>query len=104
MSETTTLSDAGVEPALAVLESAKGAGRLSESALANIRRWLTEPGYAEYVPRILPLVQAGKFDELDSLFWEVIPFGTGGRRGVMTDFGSATMNARTIAESANGIA
>ena len=104
MSETTTFSNSGVEPALAALESAKGAGRLSESALANIRRWLTEPGYAAYVPKILPLVRDGKFEELDSLFWEVIPFGTGGRRGVMTEFGSATMSERTVAESANGIA
>ena len=104
MSETATISDSGVGQALAALESAKGTGRLSESALANIRRWLTEPGYAAFVPKILPLVQDGKFEELDTLFWEVIPFGTGGRRGVMTDFGSATMNERTVAESANGIA
>jgi phosphoglucomutase/phosphomannomutase len=104
MSEQATTAVPGVEQALAALESAKGAGKLSESALANIRRWLTEPGYAAYVPKILPLVQDAKFEELDTLFWEVIPFGTGGRRGVMTEFGSATMNTRTIAESANGIA
>ncbi|MBI3865355.1 MAG: phospho-sugar mutase, partial [Planctomycetia bacterium] len=72
--------------------------------LANVRRWLTEPGYAAYVSRILPLVQAEKFDELDRLFWEVIPFGTGGRRGAMAELGSATMNERTVAESANGLA
>jgi len=104
MTESSIVSESGVEQALGALESAQGAGRLSESALANVRRWLTEPGYAAYVPKILPLVQEGRFEELDTLFWEVIPFGTGGRRGVMTDFGSATMNARTIAESANGIA
>ena len=104
MSEHVTTADIGVEQALAALESANGDGRLSESALANTRRWLTEPGYAAYVPKILPLVRDGKFEELDSLFWEIISFGTGGRRGVMTDFGSATMNERTVAESANGIA
>ena len=104
MSEQTTTADPRVGQALAALESAHAAGKLSESALANIRRWLTEPGYAAYVPKILPLVSDARFDELDSLFWEVIPFGTGGRRGVMTEFGSATMNDRTIAESANGIA
>lgn len=93
-----------VEPALATLESARQAGKLSESALTNIRRWLTEPGYAVYVPKIRSLVDAGKFDELDALFWEVLPFGTGGRRGRMAEIGSATMNERTVAESANGIA
>lgn len=104
MSELETLAIPGTEASLAALNSASGSGRLSESAAANIRRWLTEPGYASFVPRILPLIDAGKFEELDSLFWEVIPFGTGGRRGVMTDFGSATMNDRTVAESANGVA
>ena len=38
------------------IESARAAGRLSESAAANLRRWLTEPGYAAYVSRLLPLI------------------------------------------------
>ncbi len=104
MSNSDAFATANPGPALASLDSATGAGRLSAAAAANIRRWLTEPGYAAYAPKILPLVEAGKFEELDSLFWEVIPFGTGGRRGIMTEFGSATMNDRTVAESANGIA
>jgi phosphoglucomutase/phosphomannomutase len=104
MSEIASHSAPATESALASLEAAKAAGRITESAVANIRRWLTEPGYAVYVPRILPLIEAGKFEDLDALFWEVIPFGTGGRRGVMAEFGSATMNDRTVAESANGIA
>jgi phosphoglucomutase len=104
MSELAVPSDPKAEAALAALDSAQRAGRLSESAVANIRRWLTEPGYAAYAPRLLSLIDSGKFEELDSLFWEVIPFGTGGRRGVMTEIGSATMNERTVAESANGVA
>ena len=104
MSEVATGTASSVEPAMAQLESAARAGELSESALANLRRWLTEPGYAVYVSRILPLIDGGRFEELDRLFWEVIPFGTGGRRGVMADLGSATINDRTVAESANGIA
>ena len=104
MSELETLSTTQIDAALAAIESASASGRLSEAAVANIRRWLTEAGYAAYVPRVLALINASKFEELDSLFWEVIPFGTGGRRGLMTDFGSATMNDRTVAESANGVA
>src|SRR5262249_33695774 len=98
MSEVATGTASSVEPAMAQLESAARAGELSESALANLRRWLTEPGYAVYVSRILPLIDGGRFEELDRLFWEVIPFGTGGRRGVMADLGSATINDRTVAE------
>src|SRR5260370_25239958 len=104
MGEHTPLADPAIERALAALEAAKTSGRLSESAATNVRRWLTEPGYAAYVPKIVALIEAGAFDELDTLFWEVLPFGTGGRRGLMTEFGSATMNERTVAESANGIA
>ena len=89
---------------LAQIESAVESGTLSDGAGKNIERWLTEPQYAEYVPSIASLVDTGSWDRLDRLFWEVIPFGTGGRRGLMADMGSATINARTIAESADGLA
>ncbi len=78
--------------------------QLSESAFTNLQKWLTEPQYAAYQPAMLKLVEAGEFGTLDTYFWEVIPFGTGGRRGLMSDFGSATINERTIAESAHGLA
>src|SRR5438445_3589329 len=104
MSEKASTASTGIEPALAALDSARSAGRLSESAAANVRRWLTGPGDVAYVPGIVALIESGRFEELDSLFWEVIPFGTGGRRGLMSQFGSATMNDRTVAESADGIA
>ena len=87
-----------------MLAEAAASKRVTQGTLTNVRRWLTEPGYAPYVGRIVSLIDAGKFEELDTLFWEVIPFGTGGRRGMMSDFGSATMNERTVAESANGLA
>ncbi len=78
--------------------------KLSASAGDNLTRWLTEPQYEIYHARLEGMVEAGRFEELDLLFWEVIPFGTGGRRGVMSEFGSATINERTIAESADGMA
>jgi phosphoglucomutase len=85
------------------IESAVADGRLSAGAEDNMRRWLTEPQYAAYAKPIGALVEADRFDELDRLFWEVVPFGTGGRRGPMAEFGSATINPRTIAESAHGL-
>ena len=78
--------------------------QLSESAFTNLQKWLTEPQYACYRPSLLKLLEAKEFGTLDTYFWEVIPFGTGGRRGLMSDFGSATINERTIAESAHGLA
>ena len=79
-------------------------GKLTSTAGDNLNRWLTEPYYANYRERLIDLIDRAAFDELDRLFWERIPFGTGGRRGPMSDFGSATINARTIAESAHGLA
>lgn len=91
-------------PEQSAIEGAVGGGQLSESAGQNIARWLTEPQYREFQQPIRELIAAENWDELDRLFWEVIPFGTGGRRGPMADFGSATINPRTIAESADGLA
>ncbi|MSR58598.1 MAG: phospho-sugar mutase [Planctomycetaceae bacterium] len=99
-----TLATAPVPHFVGALEAAVAAGKLSDTAAFNIKRWLAESGYAPYAARIQALIVAGRFDELDALFWEVLPFGTGGRRGPMSDFGSATMNERTVAESANGLA
>lgn len=79
-------------------------GRLTASAAENIRAWLTEPRYAEYAPEVAEHIAAGKWQELDDVFWTVIPFGTGGRRGRMYPFGSNAINDRTIGESAQGLA
>jgi phosphoglucomutase/phosphomannomutase len=94
----------GAQTAVALIDAAAGAGRMSASGAANAKNWLTRPHYRDYHARILDAVRQEKFAELDSLFWEVLPFGTGGRRGRMAEFGSATINDRTIAESAHGMA
>ncbi|HCS50539.1 phospho-sugar mutase [Rubinisphaera sp.] len=87
-----------------IVKNAAAAKLLTDGAAKNIKRWLSEPQYSEYVEPIRELIEAEQFGKLDALFWEVIAFGTGGRRGPMADFGSATINPRTIAESAHGLA
>src|SRR5262249_49485250 len=47
---------------------------------------------------------AGHWKALDDAFYAVIEFGTGGRRGRMYPVGTNALNARTIAESARGLA
>lgn len=89
---------------IATVEGAVTAGRLTSEAGQNVVRWLKEPQYASFHLPLLQLVESGNVDELSRLFWERIPFGTGGRRGPMSEFGSATINDRTIAESAHGLA
>lgn len=80
------------------------ASKLSASASDILGKWLDEPRYASYRDKVQALIDAGDAKSLDALFWQVIPFGTGGRRGPMGEFGPATINERTIAESAQGLA
>src|SRR5437016_7075043 len=89
---------------LSAMEAATTAGKLTSSAAANLRAWLTERRYAEYAPQVAEHITAGKWKELDDVFWTVIPFGTGGRRGRMYPIGSNAINDRTIGESAQGLA
>jgi phosphoglucomutase/phosphomannomutase len=86
------------------IDVAESAGRISATAVVNLKRWLTESPYGRYAPKLAELVVGDEFETLDKCFWETIPFGTGGRRGPMAGFGSATINERTIAESAHGLA
>ena len=92
------------DDALSRLEPAVAGDKLTSTAAANIRRWLTEPAYAEYAPQVAEHIAAGKWEVLDDVFWTVIPFGTGGRRGRMYPIGCNAINDRTIGESAQGLA
>ena len=98
------MTDSRIAPCLQTVTEAAQQNKLSAGAVENITRWLTSPQYADYTDSICQLIEKRDFEELDRLFWEVIAFGTGGRRGPMADFGSATINPRTIAESAHGLA
>ena len=93
-----------LDDALHSLREAAREGIISESTCNNATRWLSEEPFKNYQNGIIALVSQKKWDELTNLFWQVIPFGTGGRRGLMSEFGSATINERTIAESAHGLA
>ena len=89
---------------LSQIEVAAAEGKLSAGAVDNLRVWLTEPRYAEFVSQVAEHVERGMWKELDDVFWTIIPFGTGGRRGKMYAIGSNAINDRTIGESAQGLA
>jgi phosphoglucomutase/phosphomannomutase len=93
-----------LDEALAQVAAAVQSGRLSQAAAGNLRNWLNQPQYAAYWPRLIQLIADGQWTVLQDAFWERIPFGTAGRRGPMGELGSATINERTIAESAHGVA
>lgn len=90
----------------AAWKSAKQAqteGKLSASTLGNLEPWLTQPHFDAFRGEILQMIQGNRWQQLEDAFWEVIAFGTGGRRGKMGELGTATMNVRTVAESAYGL-
>ena len=92
------------QPILEKVKQAVAEGKLSPSAAENIRDWMTEWRYAAYADEVAAHIAAGKWQVLDDVFWTVIPFGTGGRRGKMYPIGSNAINDRTIGESAQGLA
>ncbi len=89
---------------LTLIDQAAKNGRLTGDSPANLRSWLTRESVAQYRPRIVQLITGCEWEKLDAMFWTAIPFGTGGRRGPMGEMGPATINDRTIAESAHGMA
>ncbi len=89
---------------LDAIAAARAAGSLTEHSATAIREWLTAPRYAEFSTAVAERIDAGQWKQLDDVFWTVIPFGTGGRRGTMYPVGCNAINDRTIGESAQGLA
>jgi phosphoglucomutase len=72
-----------------------------DSALKWLEVWLTDSAFKEYVPQIQYLIEKGKWNFLLDSFYQVIPFGTGGRRGLV-GIGPNRINTWTIQASAQG--
>ncbi len=87
-----------------LVDQAAREGKLVADSPVNIKDWLSRSCLESYHGRIRELICAEDWDTLNGLFWTAIPFGTGGRRGPMGELGPATINDRTIAESAHGMA
>jgi phosphoglucomutase/phosphomannomutase len=99
-----TAAPQDIDELLAILRTAESLGEISDSAIKNLEDWLTENRYRPYVEQIAQHIREKRFKQLDDVFWTVIPFGTGGRRGRMYPFGSNAINEQTIGESAQGLA
>jgi phosphoglucomutase/phosphomannomutase len=89
---------------LAAVSAAATAGLLTGDSPKNIQTWLQRDSLQPWKPRLEELIQQQNWAALDAMFYTAIPFGTGGRRGPMGEMGPATINDRTIAESAHGMA
>lgn len=71
------------------------------AALAHLERWLTETEFADYRPLLEHLIEKGSFSLLLDSFFQVLPFGTGGRRGPVGP-GPNRFNPYTLSTSVAG--
>src|SRR5438445_8912941 len=74
---------------------------LKALSLANLGTWLTQGDFAAYRPQLEWLIQTAKWSILVDSFYQVMPFGTGGRRGAV-GIGPNRMNLWTLGASVQG--
>lgn len=72
-----------------------------ESALSYLRQWLSGEAFALYRPQIEWLIEQKQWAGLLDRFYQILPFGTGGRRGPV-GIGPNRMNAWTLTASVQG--
>jgi len=74
---------------------------IKDQALARLGQWLTEPDFAAYRPQLEWLIANAQWPGLLDRFYQILPFGTGGRRGAV-GVGPNRMNLWTLAASVQG--
>src|SRR6478752_3411127 len=76
-------------------------GSVKERALEFLQQWLTKPEFADYLPQIEWLIEQKQWAGLLDRFYQIMPFGTGGRRGAV-GIGPNRMNLWTLGASVQG--
>jgi phosphoglucomutase/phosphomannomutase len=74
---------------------------LKEHALGYLKQWLTQPEFAAYRPQIEWMIREKQWANLLDCFYQILPFGTGGRRGAV-GIGPNRMNLWTLGASVQG--
>src|SRR5438046_2444830 len=74
---------------------------LKDRALANLKTWLADPDFAPYRPQLEWQIETKQWAALLDQFYQVLPFGTGGRRGAV-GIGPNRMNLWTLGASVQG--
>src|SRR5262245_13072675 len=82
-------------------QTVDAAGPDKEQALKSLRQRLTEPDFAAYRPQLEWLVREKQWAGLLDRFYQILPSGTGGRRGAV-GVGPTRMNLWTLAASVQG--
>ena len=76
-------------------------GAVKAQARKYLRQWLTEPEFASYRPQLQWLIESRQWPGLLDRFYQILPFGTGGRRGAV-GIGPNRMNGWTLRASVQG--
>lgn len=79
----------------------KVAPPVQQAALQNLKWWLEDEQFADYLPQIESMITKNRWDFLLDSFYQVLPFGTGGRRGPV-GIGPNRFNPWTLGASAQG--
>lgn len=74
---------------------------IKAEAFSHLTRWLTAPEFKDYLPQLEWLIRQNQFSGLVDRFFQILPFGTGGRRGAV-GIGPNRMNAWTLGASVQG--
>lgn len=74
---------------------------VKDKALQYLEEWLTDSSFAAYRPQLEWLIQQRQWPGLLDRFYQVLPFGTGGRRGAV-GIGPNRMNLWTVGASVQG--
>jgi len=74
---------------------------LKERALQYLKQWLSDPEFAAYRQQIQWMIEEKQWANLLDSFYQILPFGTGGRRGAM-GIGPNRMNLWTLGASVQG--
>src|SRR5436305_11512641 len=83
------------------IQSVRAEPRLKEQATKHLRQWLTLPEFAPYRPQLEWLIRERQWAGLLDRFYQILPFGTGGRRGAV-GVGPNRMNLWTVGASVQG--
>ncbi len=74
---------------------------IKDQALKYFRQWLAEEDFATYRPQLEWLIKKEQWPGLIERFYQILPFGTGGRRGAV-GIGPNRMNTWTLGASVQG--
>src|SRR5437660_3111218 len=74
---------------------------LKDRALYFLKQWLTEREFAAYGPQVEWMIREKQWANLLDCFYQIVPFGTGGRRGAV-GIGPNRMNLWTLGASVQG--